>query len=95
MHDLKFHEEQKRDAALGRAGRWQLIVRGITWAETQAHVRRNTPGRCLELQRIQLRGSAPTTIRGSAGLETGSSAILAASNRSQGLSQFSARSTLR
>ena len=56
-HDeLKRREEQKREAAWDPAERWRAIQEMITWAESQATVRRNTPERCLELQKKKLEG---------------------------------------
>jgi len=52
--DLKRREEQKRDANWDSAQRWRVLQETITWAESQATVRRNTPERCLELQRAKL-----------------------------------------
>jgi hypothetical protein len=62
LGDLKRREEQKRDAALGPAGRWRLLIEAITWAERQPQVQRNTPAKCLQLQRAKLAepaGGAP------------------------------------
>ncbi len=53
--DLKRCEEQKREAAWDPAERWRVIQATITWAESQATVRRNTPARCLELEGTKLR----------------------------------------
>jgi hypothetical protein len=47
-------EEQKRDRNWDPAERWRVLQETITWAEGQATVRRNTPARCLELQRAKL-----------------------------------------
>lgn len=47
-------EEQKRDAAWDPVQRWKAIQAAITWAESQATVRRNTPKRCIELERAKL-----------------------------------------
>ena len=52
--DEKRREEEKRNAVLGPARRWQLIVQAITWAEAQPQVQRNTPAKCLELQQAKL-----------------------------------------
>jgi hypothetical protein len=52
--DLKRREEQKRDAHWDAAERWHVLQETITWAEAQATVRRNTPARCLELERAKL-----------------------------------------
>jgi len=54
---LKRAEEQKREAHWDPAERWRVLQATITWAESQATVRRNTPQRCLELQAAKLRGS--------------------------------------
>jgi hypothetical protein len=53
VSEIKRREEQKRDAMLGRAERWRRIMEAITWAEAQPQVRRNTPSRCLELERAK------------------------------------------
>ena len=55
--DLKRFEEQKREAHWDPAERWRVLQATITWAESQATVRRNTPQRCLELQAAKLRES--------------------------------------
>jgi hypothetical protein len=52
--DLKRREELKREAHWEPAERWRVIQEMIVWAESQATVRRNTPARCLELQRAKL-----------------------------------------
>ena len=52
--DLKHREEAKRDAQWDALQRWRVIQDTITWAEAQATVRRNTPQRCLEIQRAKL-----------------------------------------
>ncbi len=58
--DLKRREEAKREALWDAAQRWRVIQEMITWAESQATVRRNTPEKCLELQRAKLaRDSLP------------------------------------
>lgn len=53
-HDLKRSEESKREANWDRAQRWRVLQATITWAESQAAVRRNTKERCLELQKAKL-----------------------------------------
>ena len=40
LSDVKRREEEKRDAVLGPAERWRLIMEAITWAEAQPQVRR-------------------------------------------------------
>ena len=52
--DLKRREELKREACWDPAERWRVLQETITWAESQATVRRNTPARCLELERDKL-----------------------------------------
>ena len=52
--DLKAAEERKREAAWDAAERWRVLQETMTWAEAQLKVRRNTPKRCLELQRQKL-----------------------------------------
>jgi hypothetical protein len=54
--DLKGSEERKREAHWDPAVRWRVLQATITWAESQATVRRNTPQRCLELQAAKLKG---------------------------------------
>ena len=61
MNDLtgtKRHEEAKREAAWDPKTRWRILQDTITWAETQATVRRNTPARCLQEEARKLRQSA-------------------------------------
>ncbi len=41
--DLKTREERKRERSWNPAARWKVIQETITWAETQASVRRNKP----------------------------------------------------
>jgi len=53
---LKRREEQKREACWDAAQRWRVLQETIAWAEAQAPVGRNTPARCLELQRAKLAG---------------------------------------
>ncbi len=53
--DLKRFEERKREAHWDAAQRWRLLQETIAWAESQATVRRNTPQRCLQLQRAKRR----------------------------------------
>jgi len=50
--ELKRREEQKREECCDPVERWRVLVETITWAD--ATVRRNTPARCLELQRAKL-----------------------------------------
>lgn len=52
--DLKPLEERKREAAWDPAQRWRVLQETITWAESQATVRRNTAQKCLELQQAKL-----------------------------------------
>ena len=54
--ELMRSEEQKREAHWDPVERWRVIQEMIIWAESQATVRRNTPARCLELQRTKLQG---------------------------------------
>jgi hypothetical protein len=54
LDDLKRREEAKREAAWNPAERWRVLQETITWAESQLTVRRNTPARCLELERAKL-----------------------------------------
>jgi hypothetical protein len=64
LSDIKRREEQKREAALGPTERWRLIMEAITWAERQPQVQRNTPARCLQLQRAhwaEAAGCKPST----------------------------------
>ncbi len=65
--DIKRREEAKREAAWDPVERWRVLQETITWAETQAKVRRNTPERCLALQRAKLaRLDAPVSASGAA-----------------------------
>ena len=52
--ELKAREERKRDRCWDPAERWQAIQETIAWAEAQAAVPRNSPEKCLELQRKHL-----------------------------------------
>ena len=54
VDDLKSLEERKREAAWDPARRWRVLQETITWADSQATVRRNTPQKCLELQKAKL-----------------------------------------
>jgi hypothetical protein len=54
FEELKRREEQKRERCWDPAERWRVIQEMITWAESLPSVRRNTPARCLELQRAML-----------------------------------------
>jgi hypothetical protein len=56
--ELKPWEERKREAAWDPAQRWRVLQQTITWAEAQAAVRRNTPKKCLELQKAKLSGGS-------------------------------------
>ncbi len=58
VDDLKRQEERKREAAWDPAQRWHVLQQTITWAESQATVRRNTPQKCLALQRAKLSGDS-------------------------------------
>ena len=49
--ELKRREEAKREKCWDPLQRWQVIQEMITWAESLPTVRRNTPARCLELER--------------------------------------------
>jgi hypothetical protein len=55
--DLKSSEECKRERMWDPAERWRVLQETITWAESLPTVARNTPGRCLELQRAKLQAS--------------------------------------
>jgi hypothetical protein len=52
--ELKRREEQKRERCWDPAERWRIIQEMITYVESLPSVRRNTPARCLELQRAIL-----------------------------------------
>jgi len=54
LDEVKRREEEKRERAWDPLQRWQVLQETIAWAESQATVRRNTPARCLELQRAKL-----------------------------------------
>ncbi len=52
--ELKRREEEKREKCWDPLQRWLVIQETITWAESLPAVRRNTPERCLELERAKL-----------------------------------------
>ena len=52
--DLKRREEEKREANWDAAERWRVLQDTIAWADRQARVPRNTPAKCLELERARL-----------------------------------------
>ena len=52
--DLNHREEAKREAMWDPAERWRVLQEFIAWADSQAAVPRNSPQRCLELQRQKL-----------------------------------------
>lgn len=52
--DLHTAENRKREANWSAAERWRVLQQTITWAESQPTVHRNTPEKCLELQRAKL-----------------------------------------
>jgi len=54
--DLKHREEQKREANWDPAERWRVLQATIAWVESLPSVQRNTPAKCLELQRARLAG---------------------------------------
>ncbi len=54
--DLKRLEQRKREANWDPAQRWRVLQETITWADSQATIRRNTPQKCLELQKAKLSG---------------------------------------
>ena len=56
--ELMRREELKREAHWDPVERWRVIQEMIVWAESQATVRRNTPVRCLELQRAKLQAES-------------------------------------
>lgn len=53
-HDLPALEHRKRETRWDAAQRWRVLQETITWADSQATVRRNTPEKCLELQAAKL-----------------------------------------
>lgn len=59
--ELLRSEQRKREAHWDPAERWRVIQEMITWADAQTTVRRNTPARCLELQRAKDRAPAAIT----------------------------------
>ena len=61
--DLKTREECKRERMWDPRLRWQVLQQTITWSEAQPTVRRNTRGRCLELQRRKTEAESPTLRR--------------------------------
>lgn len=52
--DLKRREEAKREAVTDPVLRWKEQQKALAWAEAQLPVRRNTPARCIELERLKL-----------------------------------------
>jgi hypothetical protein len=52
--ELIRREEEKREACWDPVERWRVLQQTITWAEQQVTVRRNTPRRCIELEREKL-----------------------------------------
>ena len=68
LSDVKRREEEKRDAVLGPAERWRLIMEAITWAGPSRRCGGNTPARCRELERAQLAGLAASGLRQRNGL---------------------------
>ena len=54
FHELPRREKEKRERCWDPAERWQVIQEMITWAESLPTVRRNTPARCLEIERVLL-----------------------------------------
>ena len=55
---LKRREEEKRERCWDPLQRWIALQETITWAESQANVERNTPKKCLELERAKLAAMA-------------------------------------
>ena len=53
-HDLKRREEEKRERCWDPAERWRVIQEMMTYVESLPNVRRNTPARCLEIERALL-----------------------------------------
>jgi hypothetical protein len=53
-NDLKRSEEAKRERMWDPALRWRVLQQIIAWAESQATIQRNTPQKCLELQKAKL-----------------------------------------
>ena len=49
--ELVRREEAKREACWDPLQRWRVFQETITWMESQATIPRNTPERCLQLQR--------------------------------------------
>ena len=54
LRDLKRREEHEQERRLDPAERWRLLQQMLTWIDAQAPVPRNSPARCLELQRAKL-----------------------------------------
>jgi hypothetical protein len=55
FRELLRREEEKRQRCWDPAERWRVLQEMIVWADAQAQVSRNTPARCLELERAKLR----------------------------------------
>ena len=58
LNDLIEREAAKRERNWDPKLRWKVLQEMITWAESQATVRRNTPAACLANQRRLLEGIA-------------------------------------
>lgn len=56
LSEVKQREEIKRDWHWNARERWQLLQEAITWAESQATVRRNTAESCLKEQARKTKG---------------------------------------
>ncbi len=52
--ELLRREKEKRERHWDPLQRWRVLQEMIDWADAQAPVSRNTPARCLELQRAKL-----------------------------------------
>jgi hypothetical protein len=59
---LKRREEEKRERCWDPLQRWIALQETITWAESQSTVQRNTPKKCLALERTKLSAMAQTVL---------------------------------
>ena len=56
LSEVKHREEIKRDGHWNARERWRLLQEAMTWAESQATVRRNTAESCLREQARKSKG---------------------------------------
>ncbi len=56
LSEVKHREETKWDGHWNARERWRLLQEAMTWAESQATVRRNTAESCLREQARKSKG---------------------------------------